>query len=122
MEEVSLPVKGSGTRSCGCLYVRNFLPATGSGDATLWIGDMDDASTHREDSGLTTTPGDMPTDGVVAKTVGGKDLALTSTGNLNGRVGLVGGGNIHHLLSEHCHTVHREHIHYESVSGSIAAS
>ena len=63
-------------------------------------------------------PGDPTTNGVEDETAGGWDLGVPTSGVRNIRSWLDVGGYLRLLNPEHSHTVHRDQIHYGSVSGS----
>ena len=71
-----------------------FLPGGGSGGANLHIGDVGDVSIHWEECGRISLPGDMPTDREAAKTSDRRELVLPQTGYGDGRLRIVGGGDI----------------------------
>ena len=55
-------VKGYRVAGHICPGIGEYLPGGGSGGATIWIGDVCDFSTHWENSGQISPPGDTPTD------------------------------------------------------------
>ena len=115
------PANGSGMVGHGHPNVREFLPGDDSGGTNIHIGDVGDVSTHKYDTGHILTPGDTPTDEVVAKTAGRWYFVLPPTENDDVRGGFVGGEKVLRLPPEHCHTVHRDQTHHKYVSGGGAA-
>ena len=83
-----------------------FFISGGSGDPTLRIRDMGDASTHWKKHGRISSPDDMPTDRAEAKKECEQWLVLTPTGYGDGRGGLGGGGYIQIPPPEQHNTVH----------------
>ena len=44
-------VEGFGMIGCIRQYIRDFLQGSVAGGPNLWVGDLGDATTHREDTG-----------------------------------------------------------------------